>query len=165
MPGQPFVSPIRNPLGKSLQQITEELKNLAVAQEQDNEDFKLYMNILRYVPYPLSYLMINFPIWFPSFWSKYRGSACWVNSPSKTGADWLQTIWPWPMSFSFGVVKKRPMVVADKVEVQETMPLILVFDRRIMGGGPAGRVFATFAKVLETADPELFESSFQQGVG
>lgn len=30
------------------------------------------------------------------------------------------------------------------------MQLVMVFDRRIMGGGPAGRIFAQFAQILET---------------
>ena len=72
-----------------------------------------------------------------------------VNSPSKAGADWLQTVWPWPMTFSFGVVKKRPLVVANKVEAQETMPLILDFDRRIMGGDQQEEFLLRLQKFLK----------------
>jgi len=34
---------------------------------------------------------------------------------------------------------------------------VMVFDRRIMGGGPAGRVFMHFKHLLENADQLLAE--------
>ncbi len=39
------------------------------------------------------------------------------------------------------------------------MPLVMAFDRRIMGGGPAGRVFMYFKNLLENADTLLVEGA------
>lgn len=117
------------------------------------------MAVLKYVPRPLSNLLINLPYYFPSLWVQYRGCAAWVNAPSKAGADLVLTTWPWPITFSFGVVKKRPFVVNDSVEAIATIPLLLVFDRRIMGGGPASRIFAEFQSLLGQAE-KIFESDY-----
>ena len=75
-----------------------------------------------------------------------------MNAPSKSGADLVFTVWPWPTTFSFGVVKTRPFVVDDKVVAAPTIPLVIVFDRRLIGGGPAGRVFAEFKRIVEEAE-------------
>ena len=149
LPGQAFAATIENTINKSLVQITEELQGLVKCTESNNDRYKLFMKILKYIPKPMSLWLINSPYWFPSLWVQHRGCACWVNAPSKSGADLVFTTWPWPITFSFGVVKKRPFVVDDKVEVRLTMPLLMVFDRRIMGGGPAGRIFAQFKENLE----------------
>lgn len=149
LPGQAFATPIKNTLGKSLDEITSELRDLAACDETTNKSYGLFLRILNKVPRPLSLWLINSPFWFPALWAKHKGCACWVNAPSKSGADLVMTTWPWPITFSFGVVKNRPMVVGDQLQVRLTMPVVMVFDRRIMGGGPAGRIFAQFKEILE----------------
>lgn len=156
LPGQPYAATVISPLKKSLQSITSELRDLSFCTEETDKKFKLFMFILRRIPSPWSLLILNAPYWFPSLWVKYRGCAAWVNSPAKAGADLVITCWPWPMTFSFGIVKKRPLVVDNKVEAVTTIPLLMSFDRRIMGGGPASRVFATYLNIIESADEELF---------
>ncbi|MCM2280770.1 MAG: 2-oxo acid dehydrogenase subunit E2 [Bdellovibrionaceae bacterium] len=154
LPGQAFAGTITNTADRSLGSITGELAELAQCTEDNNEKYRTFMGILRYVPRPFSNWIIRVPTWFASQWKKHRGCACWVNAPSKAGADLVMTTWPWPLTFSFGVVKKRPFVVGDKIEARSTMPLVMVFDRRVMGGGPAGRIFATFKQILETGTLE-----------
>lgn len=148
LPGQAFASPIENTLEKSSGEITQELQELAKCDESTNKSYRSFMTILKYIPRPLSVWLINAAYLFPSLWVKHRGCACWVNAPSKAGADVVMTTWPWPITFSFGVVKKRPFIINDKVEVRTTMPVVMVFDRRIMGGGPASRIFAEFKDFL-----------------
>lgn len=155
MPGQPYAATIQNPLGKSLQVISDDLKKLINCTEENDKKFKLYMFILKRIPSPLSIFLINIPYIFPSLWPKFRGCAAWVNAPSKAGADLVLTCWPWPITFSFGFVKKRPFVQDDQVEAIMTIPLVMSFDRRIMGGGPASRIFATFVEIIESGDAEL----------
>jgi pyruvate/2-oxoglutarate dehydrogenase complex dihydrolipoamide acyltransferase (E2) component len=149
LPGQAFAAPIKNALNKSLADITRELRDLATCDEQTNQSYRLFMRILKYVPRPLSVWLINRPYRSPSLWQRHRGCACWVNAPSRSGADLVMTTWPWPITFSFGLVRKRPFVVGDRLEIRSTMPVVMVFDRRIMGGGPAGRIFADFKEILE----------------
>ena len=67
--------------------------------------------------------------------------------------------WPWPITFSFGVVKSRPVVVDNKVVARPIMPLVLVFDRRIMGGGPAGRLLARMVEILEQPEKYLLNAA------
>lgn len=157
LPGLAFATPLENSFGKSLAALSQELRDLATCNETNNPRFKVYMRMLRWLPTPLSLFLINLPIRVPSLWVQHRGCAAWVNAPSKAGVDSVTTTWPWPISFSFGFVKLRPRVVENKVEARLTMPLIMAFDRRIMGGGPAGRIFAHFKNVLEKADETLFE--------
>ena len=157
LPGQAFAAPVRDTLSKSAVQIGAELQALARCDETTDARYALWMKVLRRVPRPISLWLINLPYWSPKLWVHHRGCAAWVNAPSKSGADLVMTIWPWPISFSFGVVKKRPVVIDDQVQVRSTMPLVMVFDRRIMGGGPAGRIFAQFKQILEQADSELAE--------
>lgn len=156
LPGQAYSPTIRNVDQKSVIEITEELKFYATCDERNDQHFALFMRILKFVPWPLARFIINIPYYFPSMWLHHRGGACWVNSPSKAGADLVFTTWPWPVTFSFGVVQKRPMAKGDVVVAESSVPLLMVFDRRLMGGGPASRIFAEFKRIIETADPEVF---------
>ncbi len=165
LPGQAYACPIKDTLSKSLNEITQDLRRLADATEANNKDFATFMKILKWVPRPFSLWLINAPYWFATLWQKHRGCACWVNAPSKAGADMVATTWPWPITISFGVVKKRPFVVNDKVEARLTMPVVLVFDRRIMGGGPASRMFANLISILESARLDEAESPVVPGPG
>jgi len=152
LPGQAFASPIRNPLERSLSDVTLELRELSKATAQDHPGFRLYMRILKFVPRPFSTWMIGFPRWSPSAWIRYRGCAAWVNSPARDGADLVFATWPWPISFSFGLVRERAVVVNGEVRARLTMPILLAFDRRIMGGGPGSRLLADFKSFLENPE-------------
>ena len=78
-----------------------------------------------------------------------------ILSPAKYGVDMLVGNWPWPIGFSFGLVKDRPMVVEGAVVVRPTMMLIMSFDRRLMAGGPAARFFNAVAQSLQNAQATL----------
>jgi len=152
LPGQPYAATIERPVNKNLDSINNELKHLVSCTEENEPKLKQFMFILKKIPAPFSLLLINSVYWFPRLWIKYRGCAAWVNSPAKAGTDLVVTCWPWPITFSFGIVKKRPIVIDDSVQVGLTIPLLLSFDRRIMGGAPASRVFATFVEIIESAE-------------
>lgn len=151
LPGQPYAATIRRTAHKSLSEITNELRAFATADVKTDSRLRLFMRILRYVPPPFSTWMIQAPYLGPRLWSMHRGCACWVNAPSKAGADLVIATWPWPISFSFGLVKERPWVCDGKVETRLTIPLLMSFDRRIQGGGPASRLFAEFTQIIEQA--------------
>ena len=57
--------------------------------------------------------------------------------------------WPWTIGISFGLVKKRAVVVDDKIEARPTMMFIMSFDRRLMAGAPAARFFNTITNELQ----------------
>ncbi len=159
LPGQAFATPLQDSLTKPLELLSHELRELAACDETNNEQLRTFFGILRKCPTWLAMILINLPMRIPSLWNKYRGCAAWVNAPSKSGVDTVFTTWPWPITFSFGFVKNRPFAEGNQIESRLTMPLVMVFDRRIMGGGPAGRVFMHFKTLLENADTVLAEWS------
>lgn len=159
LPGFPLADVIKNTCEISLDQITKKLKEMAECNESNNSQYRTLMQILRFLPPPLSTFLINLPYFFPRLWTQYRGCACWVNAPSREGTDLVFTAWPWPITFSFGKVKSRPFVASGRVEARETMPLVMVFDRRIMGGAPASRIFEFFKETLLNAEQTLIQES------
>ncbi len=147
-----FAGTIRNTINQSLEKITGELSCLTKEGSKENEKrLKQFRSIGNNLPHFLAALLIRLPTYFPKMWVKHRGCGCWVNSPAKHGVDFLATIWPWPLSISFGMVKERPFVIDGQLTVRRTMPLIMVFDRRIMAGTPAAKVFNDLAILLENA--------------
>ena len=150
LPGQAFAATVLSASDKSLTTISQELQQLVSDTPDTNPRLRTFFRILKLVPRPLSRWLINLPYLSPALWMEHRGCACWVNAPSKAGADLVFTTWPWPITFSFGRVKKRPFVVGDEVQARMTMPVVMVFDRRIMGGGPAGRLFAQATEILSS---------------
>ena len=82
-----------------------------------------------------------------------------ISSPAKYGVDLLVGNWPWPIGFSFGIVKDRPIAIDGTVQVRPTMSLIMSFDRRIMSGAPAARFFKSVADKLETSPDALNDES------
>ncbi len=76
-----------------------------------------------------------------------------ISSPSKYGVDMMFGTWPWPIGFSFGLVKDRVVAIDGRPAVRPTMSVTLSFDRRLMGGAPAARFFRAVCDKLE--NPEL----------
>ena len=78
-----------------------------------------------------------------------------ISSPAKYGVDIMVGAWPWPLGFSFGLVKERAMALKGEVVVRPTMALTMSFDRRLMGGAPAARFFRSVCDLLEDAEQTL----------
>ncbi len=144
---------IRNTIQEPLDKITRYLRE--VANDPDHESWKPFRKLTRSLPSWLSSRLLKLSMKFPGLWAKYQGCACWVNSPARDGADLVMTTWPFPLSFSFGLVRERPIAINGKVEVRHTIPLLMAFDRRVMGGGPASRVFADFIDILQHASTTM----------
>ncbi|WP_432821232.1 2-oxo acid dehydrogenase subunit E2 [Trichloromonas sp.] len=140
---------------KSLVQITRELQHSLTADAEQHPRWKLFFTLLSKMPVFLSRWVIRAPRYLPNEWVKHRGNACFVNSPAKYGIDFVIADMIWPLTVMFGWVKERPIAIDGKVEVRKTMPLSIIFDRRIMAGAPAARFFNRLAEILENADCEL----------
>ncbi len=76
-----------------------------------------------------------------------------ISSPAKYGVDMAVGTWPWPLGFSFGLVKDRPVAVDGELKIRPTMALMMSFDRRIMVGGPAARFFKAVCDGIEKCAP------------
>ena len=145
-----YVATVRDADKKSLTEIAAELKFFAGASSETDERWKAMQMVVEKIPFLwLSKLLISLPKYLPSLWVKHRGGAAVVSSPSKYGVDTMIGSWPWPLGFSFGLVKDRVIAVNGQAEVRQTMSVSFSFDRRLMGGAPAARFFRAVCDKLE----------------
>lgn len=133
--------------------ITRDLQRMAHTTEENSHRWRLVKGIVERLPPLLARFVLRIPKYFPSLWVKYRGGAVLISSPAKYGVDMAVGTWPWPLGFSFGFVKKRPVAINGAVEVRPTMTLMMSFDRRIMVGGPAARFFKAVCDGIENCLP------------
>lgn len=150
-----YAGTIRNTDTLDLSNLTKELQQLATAKGVHGERWQLLNKIIQRLPAPLARFVLKFPRRHPSLWVEHRGGSVMISSPAKYGVDMLVGNWPWPIGFSFGIVKDRPFVVDGEITIRPTMMLIMSFDRRLMGGAPAARFFKAVADSLEHAETTL----------
>jgi hypothetical protein len=143
---------ITDPRNKSLTAITEELRGFSVATVDTNPRWRLFYSLLSRLPVCISRWLIRMPRYSARMWSQHRGGACFVNSPAKYGIDFVVADMIWPLTVTFGWVKERPLVCDGAVVARKTMPLSIIFDRRIMAGAPAARFFNRLAEILENTE-------------
>lgn len=138
----------------SIDELSSELKRIANIEGEHGDRWSLFHRLVTRFPPALARFILRFPRLWPSLWMQHRGGAVMISSPAKYGVDMLVGNWPWPIGFSFGFVKKRPIVVDGKIEARPTMMLIMSFDRRLMAGAPAARFFNTVHKRLEECNAQ-----------
>lgn len=139
----------------SLSALTEELRRLANVEGEHGERWELFRRVVMKFPTPLARFILRFPRLWPGLWMEHRGGAVMISSPAKYGVDMMVGNWPWPIGFSFGLVKERPVVVDGAVVVRPTMMLTMSFDRRLMAGAPAARFFNAVGNCLQEAETTL----------
>lgn len=139
----------------SLSKLTEALRSLANVEGEHGKRWELFQRIVTKFPPPVARFVLRFPRFWPSLWIQHRGGAVMISSPAKYGVDMLVGNWPWPIGFSFGLVKDRAVVVDGLVVARPTMMLIMSFDRRLMAGAPAARFFNAVAQSLRDAERAL----------
>lgn len=131
-------------------EIHNELRRIAATEGEHGTRWQLFHQLVTRFPPMLARFILRSPRLWPSLWVEHRGGAIMVSSPAKYGVDMLVGNWPWPLGISFGLVKARPVVIADKLEVRMTMMLTMSFDRRLMAGAPAARFFNALITRLAT---------------
>jgi len=139
----------------SLSDLSNELKRMASVEGEHGERWTLFHKIVTKFPPILARFVLRFPRLWPSLWIQHRGGAVMISSPAKYGVDMLVGNWPWPIGFSFGLVKDRPVVVDGTVVTRPTMMLIMSFDRRLMAGAPAARFFNAVSQALISIESSL----------
>lgn len=147
-----FVGILRHSATKSLRVLTRELRDLAEATPESCPQLRQFDWIVTRLPRWLALLLFKLPRSSARTWIKHRGGAALISSPAKYGTDVMAAAWPWPLGFSFGFVKERPVVEKGHVVARPTMTLTMSFDRRLMGGAPAARFFRTACDFLEQAE-------------
>lgn len=148
---------------RNLSEITAELKRIANVEGEHGERWRLFNTIVTRFPGALARFILRFPRLWPSLWLQHRGGAVMISSPAKYGVDMLVGNWPWPIGFSFGLVKERPIVIDGTLAIRPTMMLIMSFDRRIMAGAPAARFFNAVAQALQNKEVLMATESSASG--
>lgn len=147
-----FVDVMRNADQLSLEEVTEWLAELAQSDESTNRQWRELNQLIERMPWRIAAFILRLPTWIPSMWERYRGGAVLVSSPAKYGVDGVTASWAWPIGVSFGFVKPRPLVRDGQVVVCPTFQLLMNFDRRIMAGAAAARLFKRICDLLENED-------------
>lgn len=150
-----FAGTIRDTDKLDLIAITRELQSLAQSTEETNERWRLLKRMVETVPPSLARWLISIPRWFPDQWIQHRGGAVMISSPAKYGVDMMVANWPWPIGYSFGLVKDRVIAVNGAILIRPTMVLTMSFDRRLMGGAPAARFFRAVCEHIEHAERDM----------
>lgn len=150
-----FAGTIRNTDKLDLLALTRELKALAQATPETSPRWRAFKWIVENLPSRLALWVVSIPRFFPKLWIEHRGGAIMISSPAKYGVDIMVGAWPWPIGFSFGLVKDRPLAIDGKVVVRRSMVVTMSFDRRLMGGAPAARFFKSVCERLENAEKVL----------
>jgi pyruvate/2-oxoglutarate dehydrogenase complex dihydrolipoamide acyltransferase (E2) component len=150
-----FLDILRDADRLSLMEITEALHELAVCDPSTNKQWREFSTLVARLPSWLSTLLIRLPCLLPSLWTKYRGGAVLVSSPAKYGVDVVAGTWTHPLGVSFGIARRRPVVRGESVVACPTFTLTLSFDRRVMAGAQAARMFRKIVERLEKAESEM----------
>jgi len=143
-----FAGTIYNADRKNLAELTKELRGLANATEESDPRWRLLKAIVERLPSRIARWILSAPRLTPTLWIKHRGGCVMISSPAKYGVDIMVGAWPWPLGFSFGFVRPRPLVIDNRVEIRPAMVVTMSFDRRIMGGAPAARFFNSVCEKL-----------------
>jgi pyruvate/2-oxoglutarate dehydrogenase complex dihydrolipoamide acyltransferase (E2) component len=146
---------LRDAADKDLVQITAELQKVVRTKAENSPTWRIFRRLVEKLPSSLAVWLLSLPRFSPAMWIKYRGGAVLISSPSKYGVDAVLGHWVWPLGFSFGLVKERPVVIDGKVCVRPTMTLTMSFNRLVMGGAPAARFFHEVTRILENVETEF----------
>jgi pyruvate/2-oxoglutarate dehydrogenase complex dihydrolipoamide acyltransferase (E2) component len=155
-----FIDVIRDAATRDVQEISDWLRRLATADVDTNQQWREFSETIRRAPSWLAKWLIRLPCFFPSLWVKYRGGGALISSPAKYGIDAVGGTWPWTLGFSFGLVKRRPVVLGDEIVARPTFTLTLTFDRRFIAGAQAAQLYRRVIELLES--PQTEPESAQQ---
>ena len=142
---------LRNTDYKTVWQISEELRKASTVDEAEDRRLELFMKVIRRMPGPIARGILTLPRWSPRQWLKHRGGAFALTTVGKYGVESIFVKWPWPLSFTFGEVKERPVAVDGKVQAHLSFYLSLAWNRELTNGAPAARFFNDIVDYLAQA--------------
>lgn len=150
-----FAPRLHRPATRSLEDLTVQLQHFAVASIAEVPEYVQFcrmVRVARWLPW-LAGRLFRIPSLSAELWTRYRGGAFAVTSPGKYGGcDQVLPPWPWPLTFSFGAIKRRPWVVGDTVRPCQTMRLTITADRRLANGAPLARFAERVREFLESPE-------------
>ncbi len=150
-----YAATIRNTDAMGLAEISSALTAISQDLDENAGRWKTVQRLVSGAPPWLARFLMRLPVFFPGMWVKHRGGGVIVSSPAKYGVDVMVGHWPWPIGFSFGLVRDRPAVVDGALAIRPTMFFTMSFDRRLMSGAPAARFFRSVCDRLVDAERHL----------
>lgn len=145
-----YASTILDADKKDVTQINNELRDLSNKAPELDERWSLFYKLVKYAPTPLAKIILSIPNWSKKLWKQHRGGALFISSPCKYGGDFLVAAWPWPICFSFGIMKDRPVAINGNLEIRSTLKVTISFDRCYLPGAPAARFFQEVVDCIES---------------
>ncbi|MGH9344803.1 MAG: 2-oxo acid dehydrogenase subunit E2 [Terriglobia bacterium] len=139
-----YASIIRNADQLGLHGIADALLKLASAPDDD-----LQLKRLRRFPAPLTALLARSTRLHPKLWVRFRGGSCAVTSPGKYGVEAISAKTSWPVTFAFGKVAERPMVVNGCCIPRLSVILSMAWHRELTTGAVAVRFFDQIVQKLQ----------------
>lgn len=133
----------------SVYAVQEYLQKFRSDSSSDNPDWKFFVFMLRYFPSFVTRAILSLPKWSVRAWLRLRGGSFAITSPAKYGVDHVSAKWPYPLTFAFGLVKKRAIAVDEIVLSRLSVQLTMCFDRSLITGAPAARFFNAIKNNLE----------------
>lgn len=136
-----YAQVLRDTDKKTVWEISEELHAAATLEEEQDPRLQLFMKLVRRVPSFVARWILSTPRLSPGQWLKHRGGSFALTTVGKYGVDSVFVKWPWPLSFTFGEVKERPLSINGQVESRLTFYLSLAWNREHSNGAPMARFF------------------------
>jgi pyruvate/2-oxoglutarate dehydrogenase complex dihydrolipoamide acyltransferase (E2) component len=131
-----YVSIVRDADRLGLEGIAEAMGQLASRPGND-----LQLKRLRRFPPTLAALLARCTGLHPKLWVRFRGGSCAVTSPGKYGVESISAKTSWPVTFTFGKVTERPMVVDGLCLPRRSVVLSMAWHRELTTGAVAVRFF------------------------
>ncbi|HEX7359427.1 MAG TPA: 2-oxo acid dehydrogenase subunit E2 [Bryobacteraceae bacterium] len=139
-----YASIIRNADQLGLGGIADALLKLASAPKDD-----LQLRRLSRFPAPVAALLARSTRLHPKLWVRFRGGSCAVTSPGKYGVEGISAKTSWPLTFAFGKVAERPMVVDGCCVPRRSVVLSMAWHRELTTGAVAVRFFDQIVQNLQ----------------
>jgi hypothetical protein len=104
---------------------------------------------LRRLPATLTSVLARATGLHPKLWVRFRGGSCAITSPAKYGIENVVVKGAWPLQFTFGHVRERPMVIDGACVPRRSAMLSLAWHRELTTGAVAARFFEQIVRQLE----------------
>jgi pyruvate/2-oxoglutarate dehydrogenase complex dihydrolipoamide acyltransferase (E2) component len=145
-----YATIVRNADKHGVEALTEILHRLSAAPADDPQ-----LNRLRRFPPAITGALARGTGLHPKLWARFRGGSCALTSPAKYGIESVIVKSCWPVQFSFGNVKERPMVVDGSCVPRSSAMLSMSWHRELTTGAVAARFFEDIVRRLQSgiADP------------
>lgn len=147
-----FPTIVRDSDRRSSLEIAEALRKASSVDQENDPTWKKFRFLLRRLPARVNRMLISFPSLHPKAWLRHHGGSFLITSPAKYGVDRIFVKVTWPLAFSFGEVKDRPVAVDGRVEARATTDLTLSWQRRLTTGAVAAQFFSTICRRLRDLD-------------